>query len=279
MEHNVVVRMAKVLYGMVLAVFVFNLLVLPLVPGYTMMAYEGMGMGHPSISSLMGTMRSLLGAGVPAWEILVVRPLAMLGGDWSGYGPEVWWSAAFFLGCGICTAVLLWQARCILSTIIAQTPFQRSNARSMKRAAASCWGIALLAAVRMAVWFLRLRSAAPLFTFTALFIPVSLMAGLLFLVMSALFRQAAELKEDQDLTICGGGGMAIIVNLDVMMARRKMSLGELAQKVDITMANLSILKNNKARAVRFSTLEAICKALDCQPGDILEFVPDGEEDR
>ena len=71
--------------------------------------------------------------------------------------------------------------------------------------------------------------------------------------------------------------MSIMVNLDVMMAKRKMSLGELAQKVDITMANLSILKNNKARAVRFSTLEAICKALDCQPGDILEFVPDKEE--
>ena len=72
--------------------------------------------------------------------------------------------------------------------------------------------------------------------------------------------------------------MAIIVNLDVMMARRKMSLGELAQKVDITMANLSILKNNRARAVRFSTLEAICKALDCQPGDILEYVPEEEQD-
>ena len=71
--------------------------------------------------------------------------------------------------------------------------------------------------------------------------------------------------------------MGIVVNLEVMMAKRKMSLGELAQKVDITMANLSILKNNKARAVRFSTLEAICKALDCQPGDILEYVPDGEE--
>ena len=71
--------------------------------------------------------------------------------------------------------------------------------------------------------------------------------------------------------------MKIVVNLDVMMAKRKMSLGELAQKVDITMANLSILKNNKARAIRFSTLEAICKALDCQPGDILEYVPDGEE--
>ena len=65
--------------------------------------------------------------------------------------------------------------------------------------------------------------------------------------------------------------MPIIVNLDVMLAKRKMSLGELAQKVDITMAKLSILKNNKARAVRFSTLEAICAALDCQPGDLLEF--------
>ena len=70
--------------------------------------------------------------------------------------------------------------------------------------------------------------------------------------------------------------MKIVVNLDVMMARRKMSLGELAQRVDITMANLSILKNNKARAIRFSTLEAICAALACQTGDILEFVPDGE---
>lgn len=66
--------------------------------------------------------------------------------------------------------------------------------------------------------------------------------------------------------------MPIIINLDVMMAKRKIGLGELAAKVDITLANLSILKNNKARAVRFSTLEAICEALDCQPGDIIEFV-------
>ena len=66
--------------------------------------------------------------------------------------------------------------------------------------------------------------------------------------------------------------MAIVVNLDVMMAKRKMSVTELANKVDITMANLSILKNNKAKAVRFTTLEAICKALDCQPGDSLEYV-------
>ena len=68
--------------------------------------------------------------------------------------------------------------------------------------------------------------------------------------------------------------MPIIVNLDVMLARRKMQLQELAEKVDITIANLSILKTGKAKAVRFSTLEAICKALNCQPGDILEFVDD-----
>lgn len=66
--------------------------------------------------------------------------------------------------------------------------------------------------------------------------------------------------------------MAIVVNLDVVMAKRKISLQELAQKVGITNANLSILKNDKARAVRFSTLEAICRELNCQPGDILEYV-------
>ena len=65
--------------------------------------------------------------------------------------------------------------------------------------------------------------------------------------------------------------MAIIVNLDIMMARRKISLSEFAEKIDITPANLSILKTGKAKAIRFSTLEAICKELDCQPGDILEF--------
>ena len=65
--------------------------------------------------------------------------------------------------------------------------------------------------------------------------------------------------------------MPIIVYLDVMMAKRKISLGELAERIDLTPANLSILKTGKAKAVRFSTLEAICKELDCQPGDILEF--------
>ena len=73
--------------------------------------------------------------------------------------------------------------------------------------------------------------------------------------------------------------MPIIVNLDVMMAKRKMSLNELSEKVDLTLSNLSILKTGKAKAIRFSTLEAICKALSCQPGDILEYVNDEKEQR
>lgn len=68
--------------------------------------------------------------------------------------------------------------------------------------------------------------------------------------------------------------MAIIINIDVMMAKRKMSLNELSSRVNITPANLSILKTGKAKAIRFSTLDAICKALDCQPGDVLEYRPD-----
>lgn len=68
--------------------------------------------------------------------------------------------------------------------------------------------------------------------------------------------------------------MPIMVNLDVVMAQRKMTLSQLSEQVDITLANLSILKNNKAKAVRFSTLEAICAALDCQPGDILVYIPE-----
>lgn len=71
--------------------------------------------------------------------------------------------------------------------------------------------------------------------------------------------------------------MPIVVNVDVMMARRKMSLTELANRIDITQANLSILKTGKAKAIRFGTLEAICKALDCQPGDVLEYVPEPSE--
>ena len=71
--------------------------------------------------------------------------------------------------------------------------------------------------------------------------------------------------------------MGIMINLDVMMAKRKVGLTELSDRVGITLANLSILKNNRARAIRFTTLDAICRALDCQPGDIPEYIPDEPE--
>ncbi len=70
--------------------------------------------------------------------------------------------------------------------------------------------------------------------------------------------------------------MPIVINLDVMMAKRKISLGELSNRVDLSPANLSILKNNHARAVRFSTLDALCRVLQCQPGELLEYIPDEE---
>ena len=72
--------------------------------------------------------------------------------------------------------------------------------------------------------------------------------------------------------------MSIIINIDVMLAKRKMSVTELSERVGITMANISVLKNGKAKAVKISTLNNICKALDCQPGDILEYVEDGEDE-
>ena len=72
--------------------------------------------------------------------------------------------------------------------------------------------------------------------------------------------------------------MPIIINIDVMLAKRKMSVTELSERVGITMANISVLKNGKAKAVKISTLNSICKALDCQPGDILEYVEDGDDE-
>ena len=74
-----------------------------------------------------------------------------------------------------------------------------------------------------------------------------------------------------------GNVMAIMVNLDVVMAKKKIGAGQLAELIDITPANLSVLKNNKAKAIRFSTLEALCRELDCQPGDILEYVKDEDQ--
>ena len=107
----------------------------------------------------------------------------------------------FLLACGLCSAGILRQAHWILNTIQEGNPFQMRNAQAMKRAALFCWGISAAALLRFVWEVWDLRHIAPLFTYNALAVPVFFMGGLLFLVMSALFRQAAELQEDQDLTI------------------------------------------------------------------------------
>ena len=256
MEQTNVQKLAKVLRWLVALAFVCNIIALYFVPAIVLLS---------PIELFQGFWDRLL-------ILLQIQPL----GEDDIYTPmvfvalfawqEMWREptslpyVGFLLLCGISSAQILYQARRVLDTILAGSPFVGKNAQALKSAAVCCWVISGAALLRMILEIIALKNPAPLITYNAAAVPIFFMGGLLFLVMSALFRQAAELQ----------------VNLDVMMAKRKMSLGELAQKVDITMANLSILKNNKARAVRFSTLEAICKALDCQPGDILEYVPDGE---
>lgn len=192
MERSGVQKTAWWLRIFVVLTFILNVLVLPLVPGAAALLAEG------GTRALAGFVRSLLMPD-PRGENPVLRllhcvmdirrsPLAIL---WTG----------LFLLCGVCTAVILWQARMVLDTVLAGNPFQTANARCLRRAAGSCWVISGAALVRLVHWISFEGSLAPLFTWTFLFIPLFFMAGLLFMVMSALFRQAAELKEDQDLTI------------------------------------------------------------------------------
>ena len=122
-------------------------------------------------------------------------------------GDDFYWPVLtlFLLSCGICTAVILWQGKRVLDTILKGNPFVLDNAKSLKRAAVCCFVISGAALVRLIWGFATYQSIAPLLIYNALFVPVFLMAGLLCMVMSALFRQAAELKAENDLTREGGG--------------------------------------------------------------------------
>ena len=195
MENTSVQRLARVLRLLVWATFALNLFCLLLVPGLAGLVAEG-GPGqlrHYLVNEVAnGYVTHTLGH---VGMYFVVSFAAV----WQDLDTAVW--TVFFWVCGTCTAVMLRQALHILDTILQGEPFQMANARSMKRAAFCCWGISGAALVRLILWLLREGNIAPLFTYTCLFIPVFFMAGLLFQVMSALFRQAAELKEDQDLTI------------------------------------------------------------------------------
>ncbi len=194
MEKTAVQRLAAVLRTMVLIVFVLNLLCLLFVPGMAVICLDRDTMADPEWrKALVWTLqeRGLLFVGVVCLggfrSLLEHAPVGVL--------------SLFFWVCGTCTALILWQARSVLDTILAGNPFQLKNAWALNRAAVCCWIISGVALLRLLWWLWHDHSAAPFFTYNALFIPAFLMAGLLFQVMSALFRQAAELKEDQDLTI------------------------------------------------------------------------------
>lgn len=182
-------ELARVLRALVTIVFVCNLLTLPLVPG---LVGIGAGGGMEALWVIAnGTFYHTLAFFTVCWQYL-----------W-----RVWRDAytavltVFLLFCGVNTAVILWQARRVLATVMSGLPFQRANAKSMKTAAIS-FGLIALAALCRTVWgFFYYRSLAPVFTYNALFVPIFGMGCLLCLVMSALFGQAAALKEDSDLTI------------------------------------------------------------------------------
>ena len=194
MEKSDAAKLAKILNILVLIAFVCNLVALPLVPGLVGIASEG---GLRYFADFVSQDES---AGAPtAVTLFFVVCCQFLWRIWRT--PHTAAIAAFLMFCGVCTAIILWQAKRVLGTIRKGNPFCRDNARSLKRAAVCCLVVALVALVRT-VWAVAFyRSVIPVFTYNTLFVPLFLMGFLLCMVMSALFRQAAELKEENDLTI------------------------------------------------------------------------------
>lgn len=196
MERTSVQKLARMLRVLVMITFVCNLIALLLVPGLVALGeLEGMGFGD------------LLQMGSDPHEPF--SPVLFMLLMWpeifrhipQGFGNQYVVLTLFLLLCGICTAVILWQAKRVLGTILKGDPFVMDNAANLRRAAVCCFLISGMALVRLIWGFAYYRSVAPLLTYNALFVPIFLMGGLLFLVMSALFRQAAELKAENDLTI------------------------------------------------------------------------------
>ena len=196
MEETSVQRLARTLNLAVTLALVVNLAMLVMIPCLLLLHPESL------LSGAQGFVDNIATAGE---DDIVAAPIFLLLTGWlfAILNPSAFHLllCLFFLVCGICTAMILRQARHILLTIQRGKPFQKENAQSMGKAAICCWIISGAALIRLALALIRLGNPAPLFTYNALFVPAFFMAGLLFQVMSALFRQASQLKEDQDLTI------------------------------------------------------------------------------
>ena len=182
-------KLAKLLKALVIAAFVCNLLAFFFVPGMAMMK------GPEEILELTSYADPLE---LPL-RLLIVFAMAWVW-VWQSGGYEIVLTL-FLLFCGSCTAVILWQARRVLNTVLAGETFTMENAHNMKRAAVCCLLISAAAFVRLIWGFTYYQSIRPLLTYNALFVPVFAMGFLLCMVMSALFRQAAEMKAENDLTI------------------------------------------------------------------------------
>ena len=198
MEPTGVQRLARVLRILVLLVLACNILCLILVPGLAGLLSEG-GPDRLREMGLYLAQGAAEGYGLHNLSHTVAGFLACWVFVWTDGAAAL--ITVFLWLCGVCTALILWQAKLVLDTILDGDPFQMSNAHALRRAAVCCWIISGVTLIRLVLWLWAEGNLAPLFTYTALFVPAFLMGGLLFLVMSALFRQAAELKEDQDLTI------------------------------------------------------------------------------
>jgi len=196
MEITRVQKLARVLRVMVVVTFVCNLIALFFVPTLAAMLAENRWDGQTMERLLSGGLGFWLNFALHSWHPLVWC-MALAGGE------DQYWIVLtlFLLFCGVCTAVILWQGKRVLDNILKREPFSSANARYLRRAAVCCFIISGAALARLIWGFITYRSILPLLTYNALFVPVFLMAGLLCMVMSALFRQAAELKADQDLTI------------------------------------------------------------------------------
>jgi len=191
-------KLIRLLRSFVLAAFVCNILALFLVPSLVILSpKEIIELGMEDVGYALGliprpeddimyfpVVLALLLAGIAVWE--------------SAYHAVL---TCFLWVCGTCTAVILWQAKNVLDTMLRRTPFLEENAQHLQVAAVACFVISFAAALRTVWGFFYYRNLSPLLTYNFLFCPLFLMGGLLFLVMSALFRQASEMREENDLTI------------------------------------------------------------------------------
>lgn len=200
MEKTGVQRLARALRVIVIVIFVCNLVALLLVPALTCLfgAVKMLSQEHGESISVLEALERLSSDELGS-VLLVLLPFYAWREIWQDSYLAV--LAMFLEVCGVCTAVILWQAKRVLDTIIKVNPFTLGNAANLKRAAVCCWIISGAALVRLILGFVFYRNIRPLFTYNGLFVPVFLIGGLLCMAMSALFRQAAELKAENDLTI------------------------------------------------------------------------------